>query len=98
MQLTQKHSFEFEEQRSLIFFEDRYGLWMLPATKNDIENYIRINGEEDVDYVWVYNEDQDNYSKRIQRGPWAVVPEDKLQEWLPAFVEEHVQQSEEVEE
>ena len=91
VQILERHSFEFDNQRCTIFFEDRYGYWLLPATKNDIENYIRQNGDEGIDYVWTYNSDYDKYSRCIERRPWAVVPEDKLEEWLPAYVEANVE-------
>ena len=81
----------------MIFFEDRFGYWMLPATKNDIENYIRLNGEEGIDYTWTHEREYDKESKCIEIRPWPVVSEDKLEEWLPAYVDAHVESSEEVE-
>lgn len=98
MQLTERHSFDFDEHRSLIFFEDRYGFWMLPATKGDIENYIRQNGEEGIDFTWTHAREYDKEARCIEIRPWAVIAEGKLEEWLPAYVEANVQQQEEVEE
>lgn len=95
MQSTERHSFEFEQQRGLIFYEGSVGVWMLSATKNDIENFIIQNGEEHFDYE--YRISYDVCDGELVKSIFPVVLSE-LDTWLSEYVAAHVEQQEEVEE
>ena len=96
--LTQKQSisrFYYCPATEAIYKDDRLGVWMLPASKRDIEEYILDNGQEDNDWMLQIVSVYDHEEKKVTRDPKKVVICD-FEDWLEDYFESYALDSTEI--